>query len=180
VTHRDAELQTGGRRGAFLTHMKRRSPALKVANPCNADWGKMSGDDAIRHCGECDKNVYHLSYMTNEQVEELLGRAGEAPCIRFFQRTDGTILLGDCPVGAKATRRKRTMIGAGAALVSAVGLALYPGVAGSSNDKEPDGKHIMGKMIVRPLPEKVKPAPQPDAPKTKPDKARPVMGKFKR
>jgi len=141
--------------------MKRRSLKLKVASPCNADWDKMSGDEAIRHCKQCDKNVYHLSHMSNEQVESLLERADEQPCVRFYERPDGSVLLGDCPVGNKKTRRKRTAIGVGAAMLSAVGLAIFPGIVPTSwtsdkSEQEHHSEQIMGMMAVE------KPEPKPE------------------
>lgn len=30
---------------------------LRVASPCRADWDKMQGDDRMRFCGTCAKNV---------------------------------------------------------------------------------------------------------------------------
>lgn len=155
--------------------MKRRPLKLKVASPCNADWDKMSGTDAIRHCSECDKNVYHLSHMTTEQVEQLLNRAGAAPCVRFYERADGTVLLGDCPVGQKSKQRRRMFVGAGvgAAMLSAVGLALAPGGGASANvpqeqHKEPPCDVVQGGIGPESL-------PTPPRPKTKPtrDRVRP-------
>src|SRR6516162_8887116 len=38
---------------------------LRVASPCPADWNAMQGDDRVRFCGQCEKNVYNLSAMTH-------------------------------------------------------------------------------------------------------------------
>ncbi len=159
--------------------MKRRSLKLKIASPCNADWNKMSGDEAIRFCGECNKNVYHLSYMSNEQVEQLLSRAEDTPCVRFYERKDGSVLLGDCPVGGKKARRRRTAVAVGAAMLSAVGLAMYPGgsAPGPNDvdiDTEPDAHEVrMGGMMPEPPPEPDPPATMGEIDMT----ARPAMGK---
>jgi hypothetical protein len=91
----------------------------------------MRGDDAVRHCGACDKHVYNLSEMSTAQVEALLREAGETPCVRFYQRHDGTVLTGDCPIGAKARRRKQTLAGLGAGALAAFGLAVAPSAAGA-------------------------------------------------
>ena len=40
---------------------------VSVAAPCSADWGAMDGDARVRHCGQCEKNVYNLSSMTSSQ-----------------------------------------------------------------------------------------------------------------
>ena len=107
----------------WLSRLKRRKRALlesplknvRVASPCRADWEKMTGDDRVRHCEECKLNIYNLSAMTRREAEELIaGREGRL-CVRFFRRTDGTILMRDCPVGFRATVARVSRI-AGAAL----------------------------------------------------------------
>ena len=96
-------------------------PNIRVATPCRADWNEMTGDDdRVRHCAHCDKDVFNLSAMTREQAEALIiARAGDL-CARYYQRSDGTILLQDCEVGI-AQKRKRKVIAAGAAGLLAMG-----------------------------------------------------------
>jgi hypothetical protein len=83
----------------------------KVASPCSASWERMTGDDRVRFCGECSKNVYNLSAMTREEAEALINanRAGEL-CIRLYTRQDGTVLTADCPVGVTRKRRRQLAI----------------------------------------------------------------------
>lgn len=77
---------------------------IRIAEPCNASWEQMQGDEKVRFCGECRKNVYNLSAMTREEadgwVHELEGRL----CVRFYQRRDGTVLTSNCPVGVRKAR----------------------------------------------------------------------------
>ena len=95
-------------------------PNIQVATPCHADWNQMVGDDRVRHCASCDKDVFNLSAMTREQAEAvILAKAGNL-CARYYQRHDGTILLKDCSVGI-AQKRKRRVIAAGAAGLLAMG-----------------------------------------------------------
>lgn len=95
-------------------------PNIRVATPCRADWNEMVGDERVRHCAHCDKDVFNLSAMTREQAEALvIERAGDL-CARYYQRHDGTILLKDCAVGV-AQKKKRRMIAAGAAGLLAMG-----------------------------------------------------------
>lgn len=78
---------------------------VKVASPCSVPWDSMSGDDRIRHCGQCQMNVYNLSGMTTQDAEQLLGSASQGRmCIRFYRRKDGTIMTDDCPVALKKIR----------------------------------------------------------------------------
>lgn len=95
-------------------------PNIRVATPCRADWNEMIGDERVRHCAHCDKDVFNLSAMTREQAEAVvIGHAGDL-CARYYQRSDGTILLQDCEVGI-AQKRKRRVIAAGAAGLLALG-----------------------------------------------------------
>ena len=97
---------------------------LRVASPCRADWAKMSGDDRMRHCGDCKKDVFNLSDMTREEAEALLVERTGSLCVRYFQRHDGTVLLADCEVGQKRARRRKLVVIAGAAAMLAGGAAV--------------------------------------------------------
>jgi TonB family protein len=79
---------------------------INVASPCKADWNKMLGNDQVRFCSECQLNVYNLSNMTREQAENLVQTTEGKLCVRFYRRTDGTVISQDCPVGLKAVRQK--------------------------------------------------------------------------
>ena len=79
---------------------------VRVATPCKARWDEMGGDERVRFCGECRKNVYNLSVMTRDEAEALVMDAESEPCVTFFQRSDGTVLTDDCPVGVASFRRK--------------------------------------------------------------------------
>ena len=113
---------------------KRQLPLANVllASPCDVPWSTMVGDDRVRHCGACKKDVHNLSAMTRDELDAFLiaaqGTSGPMPCISLFQRADGTVLTADCPVGVRR-RRARSIFavtfGAGAtALVAFTALAL--------------------------------------------------------
>jgi hypothetical protein len=89
-----------------------RSPLdrVKIASPCTADWRFMLGNDMVRYCGQCDKNVYNLSAMTREQAESLIRRMEGRLCVRYYMRRDGTILNSDCPVGLRAFKQRVSRI----------------------------------------------------------------------
>jgi hypothetical protein len=103
---------------------------LKVASPCEVSWDSMTGDEAVRFCRQCKKNVYDLSLLTSDQIEALLA-SKEAICGRFFQRADGTVMTSDCSVGGKRRRRKKLYVSAGAGFLSAIGVAFAGAGAGS-------------------------------------------------
>ena len=78
---------------------------IQIAAPCPASWDKMTGDERERFCGECRQQVFNISNLSRVQAEEFLGERLGAVCVRFFRRTDGTILTRDCPVGLRLLRR---------------------------------------------------------------------------
>jgi len=75
----------------------------------------MPGTDQVRHCGQCNKNVYNLSAMTRGQAEALLRETEGRICARLYRRADGTVLTENCPVGLRAIGRRISRV-AGAAM----------------------------------------------------------------
>jgi len=95
---------------------------IRVATPCSADWSKMTGDEQVRACADCNKRVYNVSAMTRDEAQALIVEKEGKLCVRYYQRHDGTILLKDCSIGI-GRKRKRTAIAVGAA-------ALLAGIGG--------------------------------------------------
>lgn len=93
---------------------------VRIASPCTAPWESMSGDARVRHCGQCDLNVYNIAAMSREEAERLIVAREGRLCVRLYQRADGTILTADCPVGLAAVRAKfaRVALRAAAAIVT--------------------------------------------------------------
>lgn len=89
-----------------------RSPLdrIKMASPCTADWRFMLGNDLVRFCGQCNKNVYNLSAMKRTDAEDLIRRMEGPLCARYYRRSDGTILTADCPVGLRAFKQRVSRI----------------------------------------------------------------------
>jgi hypothetical protein len=99
---------------------------IRIASPCAADWDDMRGDERVRFCGRCEKNVYNLSSMTRADAEALVNEKEGRLCVRFYQRSDGTMLTADCPVGVQRMRLKAriwaSLSGAAASAALLVGL----------------------------------------------------------
>jgi hypothetical protein len=93
---------------------------ISVAAPCSAEWAKMSGDERVRHCALCRKNVYNLSEMSRTEAEALIREKEGSLCVRFYQRADGTILTTNCPVGLRAIQRRLRWICTGVAALFAL------------------------------------------------------------
>ena len=132
---------------------------VRVASPCNADWNEMLGDDRVRFCLGCEKNVFNLSAMPRQDAEALLqARLGGEMCVRFYERSDGTILTQDCPVGVKKKqRRKLALAVAGAGAMAAAAATTFlratttQGVAAPMGEPSFDGRAPIG-VEVQPLP----------------------------
>lgn len=162
VAHKTRELEQATR---LLHEAKARSklPVLdniRVASPCTAAWSKMTGDERVRHCADCQKNVYNLSDLTRDEAEALIVEKEGRLCVRYFQRADGTILLKDCTVGVRRKRRRRFVAAGAAALLAAGGAALY-----AEADDEPDIHEIAGMVApTREMMGDIAPAPEAPAP----------------
>jgi len=72
---------------------------IRIASPCSADWNRMSGTDCVRFCQECQLNVYNFSAMSQAEIEAIVSAKTGRLCARFYQRSDGTMLTQNCPVG---------------------------------------------------------------------------------
>ncbi len=119
---------------------------LSVASPCSADWNEMYGDDRKRFCGDCKLNVYNLSGMTRDEAEKLVMNAEGRLCVRFYKRTDGSVITADCPVGwAKVKQRTKLWATAVASLL----MALFTGVLFVSAFSKQ--KTIVGKLVAIPF-----------------------------
>ena len=92
---------------------------VRVATPCRVDWEQMTGDANVRHCGHCNLSVFNLEGLTADEARALFRRQGRL-CVRFFVRTDGTILTRDCPMGLRKKLQRRV-----AAVCTAGALALF-------------------------------------------------------
>jgi len=96
---------------------------IKVARPCHRDWAQMSGDARARFCTDCKLTVYNLSEMTTDEARELIREKEGQLCVRFYERTDGTVLTRDCPVGVAKYRRRAPRHRSSVASLSVAGLA---------------------------------------------------------
>lgn len=91
---------------------------IYVASPCTARWESMSGTEQVRHCAECNRNVYDLSKLTRGQAEKLIVASGGRLCAGITRRPDGTVINAEEPCGLHLIPRRASPIAA--AVVSAV------------------------------------------------------------
>jgi hypothetical protein len=97
---------------------------LEVASPCDRGWDDLArtGNDRVRACGGCRRHVYDAAGATAGEIDQLILATDGHACVRYFQRGDGTILAGDCPVGRRRARLRRAVMASVA--VAAIGVVL--------------------------------------------------------
>jgi hypothetical protein len=74
----------------FLTQMA-------IPNPCPMDWNAMAGDDRVRHCSACRKNVHDLTAMSSDAAASLIQSEPAGLCVRVWKSADGTLSVSGCP-----------------------------------------------------------------------------------
>lgn len=103
---------------------------IRIASPCSVPWASMEGDNHTRFCGKCRLNVFNLSMMTREAAETLIRQREGRLCVAYYQRSDGTILTSDCPVGLIRLRRRLSRVAAGFGLLLCGLFGVTPVLAG--------------------------------------------------
>ena len=80
---------------------------IEIVTPCTVSWDKMEGDERVRHCGDCNKNVFNLSAMLEAEAAALVAQNSSGDlCVRFYRRPDGTMMTSDCSASPRARARK--------------------------------------------------------------------------
>lgn len=63
---------------------------VRVKSPCTQDWNTMRGNDQVRFCDHCAKNVHNLSEMTPDAALELVEQSEGRLCVRYISNPDGS------------------------------------------------------------------------------------------
>lgn len=71
-----------------------------IAMPCSVNWDQMKGDNRVRLCGGCGKNVYNLSAMSKIEAEEVLS-GPTLPCIQIMRTDEGAIVVDETAILAQ-------------------------------------------------------------------------------
>jgi hypothetical protein len=102
--------------------------ALTLQFNCPAKWSKMKGDDKIRFCNTCQKNVYNVSRMSKQDAIDLITEKEGNLCVRFYQRRDGTVVTQDCLsiLGTARLRAKYPILAVANAGLASMALSLLP------------------------------------------------------
>jgi hypothetical protein len=87
----------------------------------------MTGDDRIRRCPSCNKDVYNVTLLRRRELNQLIAKAeGPLPCVRAYRRPDGTLVTRDCTV---TLLRAATWVRLKVAVLAGAMLALWSNVA---------------------------------------------------
>jgi hypothetical protein len=70
---------------------------VDIPQSCDKSWDEMIGDDILRFCSHCEKNIYNLSEMSARNAKKLLFQSNGRVCVRLQRNSDKKI---------KANRRK--------------------------------------------------------------------------
>jgi hypothetical protein len=121
---------------------------LQIASPCRAKWEEMTGDNKIRFCSQCQKNVFNISNMDATEAEGLILQKEGRLCVRMYRRFDGTVLTQDCPVGlAKIRKKGRIMLHLTATLMAGF-VGIFMGLFVPQKWKQPLEDRLVQKMTV--------------------------------
>src|SRR5215213_9628134 len=60
--------------------------SIRVADPCTENWDEMTGNDRVRFCSHCAKDVNNISEMTRKEAARLVRKSDGRLCVRY--RTD--------------------------------------------------------------------------------------------
>jgi hypothetical protein len=59
--------------------------SIKVDDPCSESWEEMTGNDKVRFCSHCAKDVNNISEMTRKDAMRLVRRSNGRICVRYRQ-----------------------------------------------------------------------------------------------
>ena len=62
---------------------RRFDEAIEVKNPCSESWEEMVGNDQVRLCSHCAKDVNDISTMTRRDAMRLVRRSKGGLCVRY-------------------------------------------------------------------------------------------------
>lgn len=58
--------------------------SVEVKSPCSEEWERMKGNDRVRFCDHCSKDVKNLSAITRKEAMRLVRASGGDLCIRYI------------------------------------------------------------------------------------------------
>ncbi len=113
------------RRGRSREDLRDEVERIVIQAPCQVGWDEMAGDDMIRFCGQCKKNVHNLSTLPDDRLAEVLAeRKIKETCVIMSKDKDGRVKFDNCPVALRKVRDHYKKVAVSLLLIAAWSLAL--------------------------------------------------------
>lgn len=93
---------------------------IRIPEPCNEDWGRMTPEQRGRFCGACQKKVHDLSAMSEQEAKTMLESDADI-CVSYLSDKTGAVQFQPeriVPVG-RLFRRASATAAAGLSLALA-------------------------------------------------------------
>jgi hypothetical protein len=78
--------------------------SIDVKSPCSESWEEMTGNDEVRFCSHCAKDVHNLSEMTRAKAEKVIKESNGKLCVRYVKTPNGKLVTAP-PKFTQITRR---------------------------------------------------------------------------
>ena len=66
--------------------------SINVKSPCNESWNEMTGNEQVRFCSHCAKDVHDISAMTRAKAEKLVKDSNGKLCVRYVKNPAGKLI----------------------------------------------------------------------------------------
>jgi len=117
-----------------------------IENPCNEDWELMTGNDQVRFCSHCAKDVHNISTLARRDAERLVLEANGNLCVRYYRNPDGTKIMDEHPTRFHQLPRRVSRLAAGAFTVA---LSISSTAVAQSSDSQKTAAVSKRKMKAR-------------------------------
>ncbi len=77
---------------------------IDVKTPCSENWDEMIGNNEVRFCSHCAKNVHDISAMNRAKAEKLVKKSNGNLCVRYVKTPNGKLISAP-PKLTQITRR---------------------------------------------------------------------------
>lgn len=121
---------------------------IEVKSPCNESWDKMAGNDTVRFCSHCARDVHNLSAISALEAEELIQGSQGRLCVRYVKTPGGKLLSGPARKPVSIGRRGALAAGVLAASISISSVAYAQGEANVSVKERPVAEKSAAENIV--------------------------------
>jgi hypothetical protein len=66
--------------------------SINVKSPCSESWDEMKGNNEVRFCSHCAKDVHDISAMTRAKAEKLVKDSNGKLCVRYVKSPTGKVI----------------------------------------------------------------------------------------